>query len=177
MTTNSYALPTGSRILVTGANGYIASHVVDKLLEMGYVVRGTVRAPKPWLDEYFEKKYGQNVFETVLAESFSDKSVLEQLMEGVDGVIHLVKLVFFLSLRKASNSRYHQASDLTFSGDPNAVIPWVVNATLNILEVAAQKPSIKRVVLCSSSSTTYNLVAEPNGRQIDISECIRNCHI
>lgn len=39
----SHALLPGSRILVTGANGYIASHVVDQLLALRYVVRGTIR--------------------------------------------------------------------------------------------------------------------------------------
>jgi nucleoside-diphosphate-sugar epimerase len=51
-----YALSRGSRVLVTGANGYIASHVVDQLLGPGYIVRGTVRSPKAWLDEYHEGK-------------------------------------------------------------------------------------------------------------------------
>lgn len=41
---------------------------------------------------------------------------------------------------------------------------------LNILEAAAQKPQIRRVVLCSSSSTTYSLYPEPNGRTIDESK-------
>ena len=31
------------RVLVTGATGYIASHVIKKLLEKNYSVRGTVR--------------------------------------------------------------------------------------------------------------------------------------
>lgn len=101
MTTDDHALPQGSRILVTGANGYIGSHVVDKLLEKGYVVRGTVRAPKPWLNEFFEKKYGPNVFETVIAETFGDQAALEQIMEGVDGVVHLVGIsCVFLALEK-----------------------------------------------------------------------------
>lgn len=90
MATNSHAIPPGSWILVTGANGYIASHVVDKLLERGYKVRGTVRAPQPWLNEYFETKYGQGVFEPVIVESFGDTKVLEEIMDGADGVIHLV---------------------------------------------------------------------------------------
>jgi nucleoside-diphosphate-sugar epimerase len=30
-------------VLVTGASGYIASHIVKQLLEKGYRVRGTVR--------------------------------------------------------------------------------------------------------------------------------------
>lgn len=37
------ALPQASRILVTGANGYIASHVADQLMSEGYTVRGTAR--------------------------------------------------------------------------------------------------------------------------------------
>lgn len=91
MAKSSYVLPPGSRILVTGANGYIASHVVDKLLGLGYLVRGTVRAPKPWLNGYFEQKYGTNVFETVFVESFGNKDELEGIMEDVDGVIHSVR--------------------------------------------------------------------------------------
>ena len=30
-------------VLVTGASGYIATHIVKQLLELGYKVRGTVR--------------------------------------------------------------------------------------------------------------------------------------
>ena len=32
------------RVLVTGASGYIATHIVKLLLERGYIVRGTVRS-------------------------------------------------------------------------------------------------------------------------------------
>jgi hypothetical protein len=46
MAKNLSTLPQGSRILVTGANGYIASHVVDKLLGLGHMVRGTVQCPR-----------------------------------------------------------------------------------------------------------------------------------
>ncbi|PIG87846.1 hypothetical protein AARAC_009850 [Aspergillus arachidicola] len=58
MSNAQHALPKGSRVLVTGANSYIASHVVDQLLQLGYLVRGTIRAPKPWLSEYSTQKYG-----------------------------------------------------------------------------------------------------------------------
>jgi len=39
--------PTSDKpILVTGASGFIASHIVQQLLEGGYRVRGTVRDPE-----------------------------------------------------------------------------------------------------------------------------------
>jgi hypothetical protein len=53
-------------------------------------MRGTIRAPKPWLNEYFEDKYGKGFFESVIVPSFEDASVLECLFDGVDGIIHLV---------------------------------------------------------------------------------------
>ena len=38
------AVDPGSKVLVTGANGYIAVWVVRVLLERGFAVRGTVRS-------------------------------------------------------------------------------------------------------------------------------------
>ena len=90
MENDAYALPPGSRVLVTGANGYIASHVVDTLLRLGYLVRGTVRTQKPWLNKYFEEKYGAEVFDTIELASFDDQSNIENHLHGIDGIIHLV---------------------------------------------------------------------------------------
>lgn len=38
------AIAPGSKVLVTGANGYLAVHVVKAFLERGHSVRGTVRS-------------------------------------------------------------------------------------------------------------------------------------
>ena len=48
--------------MVTGANGYIAMWVVQKLLEKGYLVRAAVRAPSKgkYMLEYF-KSYGEKL--------------------------------------------------------------------------------------------------------------------
>lgn len=34
----------GDKVLVTGANGFLAVHIVEILLKKGYAVRGTVRS-------------------------------------------------------------------------------------------------------------------------------------
>ncbi|PLB54046.1 putative cinnamoyl-CoA reductase [Aspergillus steynii IBT 23096] len=134
----NHALPVGSRVLVTGANGYIATQVVEQLLLLGYVVRGTVRASKPWLDEYFHAKYGADAFEPVIVSSFSNRDEIDRALDGVDGIVHA-------------------ASDVSLNTDPAQVIPWVVRATLDVLELAAQRPAIKRVVLVSSSTALYSI--------------------
>ncbi|KAI9934618.1 hypothetical protein ASPWEDRAFT_175347 [Aspergillus wentii DTO 134E9] len=131
------AIPKGSWILVTGANGYIGSQIVNTLLELGYKVRGSVRSPKPWLEEFFTQKFGQGVYENVIVESFDNFDAIVAAVKGVSGVVHV-------------------ASDLTFGDDPEAVIPWVVKATQNVLAAAAQNDSVQRVVLTSSSAALIN---------------------
>ena len=41
-------------VLLTGASGFIGAHIVDRLIEKGYRVRGTVRSESKIL--FFEKK-------------------------------------------------------------------------------------------------------------------------
>ncbi|KAF6837192.1 NAD dependent epimerase/dehydratase [Colletotrichum plurivorum] len=125
------ALPKGSLILVTGANGYIGAKVTDTLLQLGYRVRGTVRSDKPWLKEQFSK-YGDGAFEQVVLPKLVDEEALSLAMTGAAGVAFV-------------------ASDMSLSDDPQAVIPWVVQATEIGLATAAKHPSIKRVVLTSSA--------------------------
>ncbi|KAL0934614.1 aldehyde reductase ii [Colletotrichum truncatum] len=137
------ALPQGSLVLVTGANGYIGSHVVKTVLEQGYRVRGTVRSPKPWLDELFQTKFGKDKFESYILSDLENEEALSKAFDGVTGIVHV-------------------ASDVSFNDDPSAVIPWVVKATETVLATAAKFPGIKRVVLTSSSSAT--LIPEPNNR-------------
>jgi uncharacterized protein YbjT (DUF2867 family) len=90
MRPKNYAIPLGSRVLVTGANGYIASHVCDILLGLGYIVRGTVRAEKPWLDKFFANRYGKHKYESVIVPAMEDKHAFDATMQDVAGVVHIV---------------------------------------------------------------------------------------
>lgn len=56
------SISAGDKVLVTGANGYIAIWIVQKLLEKGYRVRAAVRTTSKGqhLQEYF-KSYGDKL--------------------------------------------------------------------------------------------------------------------
>ncbi|KAI8236528.1 hypothetical protein K4K55_003803 [Colletotrichum sp. SAR 10_96] len=141
------ALPKGSLILVTGANGYIGAHVIDNLLKLGYHVRGTVRAEKPWLKELFDK-YGEGAFEQVVVPHLEDEEALGHAMTGTAGVVLV-------------------ASDLSLSNDAQKVIPFVVKATEIALSAAAKHDSIKRVVLTSSAFAASTPEANETGVVVD----------
>ncbi|KAK9324377.1 hypothetical protein V1517DRAFT_336838 [Lipomyces orientalis] len=116
---------------------------------LGYDVRGTVRTPRPWLDQYFKGKYGEDKFESVVLPVF-DLDSLDHVMDGVSGVIH------------------GSACNTDFSPDPNVVIPGVVKGTLNILETALKHKSVTRVVLTSSSAAC--LFPKPGVDGIEITQ-------
>lgn len=128
-------LPPGSLVLITGANGFLGSHICDQLLLAGYRVRGTVRdtEKQAWLVEYFDKKHGKGKFELAHVPDFTADGCLDEAIKGCAAIAHT-------------------ASDLSFSPDPNEIITPVIKATQRALEAAMKEPGIKSFVLTSSST-------------------------
>lgn len=85
-------IPVGEWIMVTGASGYIASHIVDILLQEGYKVRGTVRSYEeaPWLQGYFTTRYGEDRFEIAVVADLTDAAGFERAAAGMSGIVHSV---------------------------------------------------------------------------------------
>ena len=59
------AASNSALVLVTGASGYLASHIVHQLLEKGYRVRGTVRSLKNEKKVKPIRELGQNAGSSV----------------------------------------------------------------------------------------------------------------
>jgi nucleoside-diphosphate-sugar epimerase len=72
----------GDKVLVTGANGYIAAWVAQALLERGYAVRGSVRTEEKgqYLKELF-KKYDDR-FEVAIVEDLIEVRLLSFILEN-----------------------------------------------------------------------------------------------
>lgn len=135
VTANRSALPKGSLVLVTGVNGYIASHVADQLLEHGYAVRGTVRSADKgdWITQVFVKRHPGGRFEVVVVADMAALDAFDAAMDDVHAVAHV-------------------ASNLTFDSDPNKVIPEVIASVQHIMQTAAKHKSVTRFVYTSSST-------------------------
>jgi nucleoside-diphosphate-sugar epimerase len=113
------------KILITGAGGFIGSHLVDSQLDQGH----EVRAVDLHLD-LLRHLDGHPRLETVLADITDEKRVRE-LVQGVDILYHLASAHLDVAL---SDDHYRRVN---------------VDATLVLLD-AAMRAGVKRFVHCSS---------------------------
>lgn len=124
-----------TRVCVTGAAGFIASHIIVQLLDEGYTVHATVRdlgdeAKRAHLDALKEKHPGR--LELFGANTLQAGSV-DAALEGCDALIHTATAV------------------ILSSPDPQKkIIDVAVRGTQNVLDSVAKTPSIKRIVMTSS---------------------------
>ncbi|KZT58723.1 NAD(P)-binding protein [Calocera cornea HHB12733] len=138
-----------TKVLVTGANGYIAVWIVRILLEQGYAVRGTVRsAPKgDYLKKLFEKE-GEK-FEYVVVDDITKDGAFDEAVKGVQAVLHTASPVVF---------------DVKH---PDELIKPAVHGTLSVLNsIAKFGTEVKRVVVTSSCAA----ILEPHDEGYIFSE-------
>lgn len=128
----------GKKILVTGADGFIGSHLVESLVSNGHDVRAFVMYNSfnswGWLDQSSSETQASI---DVIAGDIRDPYGVTKAMEGCDVVLHLAALI-----------------SIPFSYEaPDAYVSTNINGTLNVLQ-AARKLGTQRVV-CTSTSETY----------------------
>jgi nucleoside-diphosphate-sugar epimerase len=89
------AISPPAKVLVTGANGYLATWVVKKYLEAGYSVRGTVRSlsKSAFLNDKFGH-YGDR-FELVVVEDITKDGAFDEAVKGIDAIAHTASPVHF----------------------------------------------------------------------------------
>ncbi|KAH9990743.1 NAD(P)-binding protein [Xylariaceae sp. FL0662B] len=89
LTLSNPTIAPGSTILVTGANGLIASHVVDQFLAAGYRVRGTVRDPAKcaWMKPLFTGRHPSSHLEIVQVSDFGAPGAWDAAVRGVSAIV------------------------------------------------------------------------------------------
>lgn len=124
------------KILVTGASGYIGSWIVKTLVDRGYSVVVAVRSQHhvDFITKRFPEYEGKVT--GVVVPDIGAPGAYDDAVKDVDGIIHA-------------------ASPATLVwNDPSEIIDPAVNSVKGILGSAAKfGKNVKRVVLCSSSSS------------------------
>ena len=136
-----------TRVLLSGATGFIASHTIAALLAAGHEVVGTVRDPA--------------------------NSGATAHLRGLPGAAQRLSLVAAELLRPGAFDAYaadvdyvmHMASpyQLTVADPDRDLVQPAVQGTRNILAACARSPRVKRVVLTSSMAA---ITDEPDSNHV-----------
>ena len=122
-------------VLVTGADGFIGSHLTEALVELGYKVRAFSFYNSfntwGWLDTLPKEKLNEI---EVFTGDIRDPNGVREAMKGVDEVFHLAALI-------AIPFSYHS---------PDAYVDTNIKGTLNVLQ-AARALETSRVLVTSTS--------------------------
>lgn len=123
------------KVLVTGADGFIGSHLVEHLLDEGYQVKAFVYYNSfnswGWLDTLPKEKLSKI---EVFAGDVRDPNGVRTAVKGVDVIYHLAALI-------AIPYSYHS---------PDSYVDTNVKGTLNIIQ-AAKDLGVERVLVTSTS--------------------------
>lgn len=124
---------TGRQVLVTGAGGFIGSHLTERLVEAGATTRAFVRYNSQgragWLDESVVRNDIEVFFGDIV-----DRDSVGRAMKGVEVVFHLAALI---------------AIPYSYNA-PSSYVRTNVEGTLNVLQ-SARGGEVERVVHTSTS--------------------------
>lgn len=123
------------KVLVTGADGFIGSHLTESLLEKGYEVKAFTMYNSfntwGWLDTLPKNKLDQI---EIFSGDIRDPNGVREAMKGMEGVFHLAALI-------AIPFSYHS---------PDSYVDTNIKGTLNVLQ-AARELETERVLITSTS--------------------------
>ncbi|MFC1570461.1 NAD-dependent 4,6-dehydratase LegB [Candidatus Omnitrophota bacterium] len=126
------------KVLVTGADGFIGSHLVEGLLDVGCKVRAFVYYNSfnhwGWLDSFPKEKLDRI---EIFTGDVRDPNGVRKAMDGMDVVFHLAALI-------GIPFSYHS---------PDSYIDTNIKGTLNVLQAARDLGTSK--VLVTSTSEVY----------------------
>lgn len=123
------------RILVTGADGFIGSHLTEFLIEQGCNIRAFVYYNSfnswGWLDSLQDNKLKRI---EVFPGDIRDAHGVEKAMKGCDVVFHLAALI---------------AIPFSYQS-PDSYVDTNIKGTLNVLQ-SARKLDVKKIIITSTS--------------------------
>ena len=133
------------KVLVTGADGFIGSHLTEMLLEQGHDVKAFTYYNSfnnwGWLDTLPKEKLNQI---EIFSGDIRDPNGVDEAIQGVEQIFHLAALI-------AIPFSYHS---------PDSYVDTNIKGTLNVLQ-AAKRHNTSRVLITSTSEVYGTAIYVP----------------
>lgn len=136
--------PSDQTLLVTGANGYVAGHIIKEALERGYKVKGAVRTDSSaaQLKATFAT-YSSQLSTTIVQDITKLESFQDAFGQDVTGVIHTASPFVF-----------------NYQDVRRELLDPAINGAVTILEaVARYGSSVRRVITTASFASNLDMLA------------------
>jgi nucleoside-diphosphate-sugar epimerase len=121
-----FAIPKGSWVLVTGATGYLATHIIHEFFVLRYKVRKSAHSTQK--ADHIRKlfvQHGSSNYDCTVVPNMATDGASDEAVKSASAVIH-------------------SASVISFDKDPNKVIPITAARVTTVLKAAAKEKSVKR---------------------------------
>lgn len=129
-----------SRVLITGATGYVGNHTLHEFLKAGYRARVAVRSQESADKLAGIHKQFETRLEYAIVPDITIAGAFDEAVKGVDGIVHM-------------------ASPFTRKKTDNELdlLKPAIDGTLRLLSAAAAyAPKVNRVVITSSFAAVNN---------------------
>jgi nucleoside-diphosphate-sugar epimerase len=134
--------PSSQTILISGAGGFLATHIIHTFLEKGYNVRGTIRRESSAQKVRESHSAYADRLSFAVVPDITTPGAFDEAVKDVDGVIHT-----------ASPFVLDESDDY----ERDLLLP-AIKGTTGILEsVQRYNPSVKRVVITASFACNLDL--------------------
>lgn len=131
------------RCLVTGSEGFIGSHLVEKLLEKGYQVRAFVL-----YNSFSNIGWLSNIKDNNLEIYFGDIKEYQSVLKAMNSVNYVFHLAALISIPYSYSN-------------PEGYVDTNVIGTFNVLEASRNQNNIERVIITSTSEVYGSALYTP----------------
>ncbi|ODV94296.1 hypothetical protein PACTADRAFT_44479 [Pachysolen tannophilus NRRL Y-2460] len=137
---------SATTVLVTGASGFVALHVVDVLLSKNYPVIGTVRSAEKGdkILKQFQTKYPNATLRFEIVKDIAEEGAFDEVLKQNKGIKYVL----------------HTASPFSFgfeTSPEDAYLKPAVEGTLNVLKaIKKYAPQVTNVIITSSFASVLN---------------------
>lgn len=139
--TGSSSKKDSAPILLTGASGFIAAHILNSLLSHGHHVRGTVRSEATANKVRATHSQYSSLLTFAIVPDVASPRAFDEAVKGVSGVIHTAS-PFVLSVE---------------DNEKDLLLPAITGTTNILKAITAHAPAVKRVVITSSFASIVDM--------------------
>ena len=152
------------RVLLTGANGFVGSHILEQLLSRGLSVRAVIRSQSKAAQVLADFPTAGSALDFGIVPDITTPGAFDEVVQSTpsfDTVIHTASPFLCNCLCLRSREKTDEFADRVISSNLEFLDPAVKGTSEILKSIKAHAPTVKRVVITSSCAAVVDFAANP----------------